>query len=116
MSARNGHPEGARLKRPPPRPISKVAAALRSLAARRAELAKLAAALEDALDEITPPPLRSRIRRWLELTVLLILTVGEVVVAETVVQALGLSAASTERVAVVVGGAATGLAWLGGHE
>lgn len=54
--------------------------------------------------------------RWLELTVLLILTIAEVVVAETVVQALGLSATSTDLVAVVVGGAATGLAWLVGHE
>jgi hypothetical protein len=93
-----------------------MAAAWRGLAARRSELAKLEAALVETLDEITQPYQRYRIRRWLELAMLLILTVAEVVVAETVVQALGLSPMSTDMVAVVVGAAATGLAWLVGHE
>jgi hypothetical protein len=44
------------------------------------------------------------------------LTIAEVVVAETVVQALGLGAMATYLVAAVVGTAATGLAWLVGHE
>lgn len=116
MSAASEHPEVARLQRTATRHITRVAAARRGLAARRSELVKLAAALEEALEQITPPHLRYRIRRWLELTMLMILTVAEVVVAETVVQALGLSATSTDLVAVVIGGAATGLAWLVGHE
>lgn len=116
MSAPNEHPEVAKLQRIATRHISRVAAAQRGLSARRSELAKLVAALEEALDQIVPPHQRYRIRRWLELTVLLVLTVAEVIVAGTVVQALGLSATSTILVAVVVGGAATGLAWLAGHE
>lgn len=116
MSAPNEHPEVAKLQRIATRHISRVAAAQRGLSARRSELTKLVAALEEALDQIVPPHQRYRIRRWLELTVLLVLTVAEVIVAQTVVQALGLSAISTTLVAVVVGGAATGLAWLIGHE
>ncbi len=116
MSASNEPPEVAKLQRTATRHISRVAAARRGLAARRSELAKLAAALEEALEELTLPYQRYLIHRWLELAVLLVLTVAEIVVAETVVQALGLSATSTELVAVVVGGAATGLAWLVGHE
>ena len=116
MSAANEHPEVANLKRTANRTITKLAAAQRGLAARRSELAKLAAALEEALDEVTPAYMRYRIRRWLELTVLLLLTIAEIVVAQTVVQALGLSATATDLVAVVVGAAATGLAWLWGHE
>ena len=90
--------------------------ARRGLSARRNALAKVAAALEEAIEEITPPYLRYRIRRGLELTVLLLLTIAEIVVAGTVVQALGLSAMATYLVAAVVGAAATGLAWLVGHE
>jgi hypothetical protein len=116
MSGLNEHPEVAKLQRIATRHIGRVAAAQRNLSARRSELAKLAAALEEALDQIVPPHQRYRFRRWLEVTVLLILTVAEVIVAQTVVQALGLSATSTVSVAVVVGGAATGLAWLAGHE
>lgn len=116
MPASDEYPEVARLQRIARRHISWSAAARRGLAVRRSELAKLVAALEETLDEITPPYHRYRLRRWLELTVLLILTVAEVIVAQTVVQALGLSATSTDLVAVVVGGAATGLAWLVGHE
>ncbi len=116
MSAPNEHAEVAKLERSATRHISRVAAAQRGLSARRIELAKLVAALEEALDQIVPPHQRYRIRRWLELTVLLVFTVAEVIVAESVVQALGLSATSTTLVAVVAGGAATGLAWLVGHE
>jgi hypothetical protein len=116
MSAPDEHPEVATLERTATRHISRLAAARRGLAVRRGELAKLAAALEDVLDELTPPYMRYRIRRWLELIVLLMLTIAEIVVAETVVQALGLSATSTDLVALVVGAAATGLAWLVGHE
>ena len=116
MSASNQQPEITKLQRTASRHISQVAAARRGLVIRRSELAKLAAALEEALEALTLPYQRYRIRRWLELAVLMILTVAEVVIAETVVQALGLSATATELVAVVVGGAATGLAWLVGHE
>jgi hypothetical protein len=116
MSAAGEHPEVVKLRRMTTRHISRRAAARRGLTARRNELAKMAAGLEEALDEVTLPHQRYRIRRWLELAGLLVLTVAEVVVAETVVQALGLSAISTDLVAVVVGGAATGLAWLVGHE
>ena len=116
MPAPDEHPEVVNLNKTVVRHVTNVAAARRGLAARRGELAKLVAALEEALEELTPSYLRYRIRRWLELTVLLVLTVAEIVVAETVVQALGLSAMATYLVAVVVGAAATGLAWLVGHE
>jgi hypothetical protein len=116
MPAPNEHPEVVNLKRTATQHDSNIAAARRELAARRAERAEFAVALEEALEKITPPYLRYWIRRWLELTVLLMLTVAEIVVAETVVQALGLSAMATYLVAVVVGAAATGLAWLVGHE
>jgi hypothetical protein len=97
------------------RDIGKLAAR-QAMAARRSELATLAARLEETLDEIRVPHQRYQIRRWTQTTVLLILAAAEIVVAETVVQALGLSAILTGLVAVVVGGAATGLAWLVGHE
>jgi len=86
------------------------------LALRRGELRELVAALEEALDQVIVPYLRYRIQRWMELTSLLIIGIGEVLVAQTVVQAVGLTAVSTDLVALVVGGAATGLAWLSGHE
>jgi hypothetical protein len=104
------------LQRTAARHSSRVAAARQSLAARHSELAKLAAALEESLDEIRPPHQRYRIGRRLEMTILLIITAAEAVVAATVVQTLGLSAVFTALAAVVVGGAATGLAWLAGHE
>jgi hypothetical protein len=116
MSTANEHPEVANLNKTATRHVTNLAAARRELAARRGELVKLVGALEGAIEEVTPSYLRYRIRRWLELTVLLMLTVAEIVVAETVVQALGLSAMATYLVAVVVGVAATGLAWLIGHE
>lgn len=116
MSAHDENPEVTSLKGTATRHTTKVALARRVLAARRGELAAVAAALEETIDEITPPYLRYQIRRWLELTVLLLLTIAEIVVAETVVQALGLSVIATYLVAVVVGVATTGLAWLVGHE
>ncbi len=116
MSAPNEHPEVAKLERIATRHLSRVAAAQRGMSARRIELAKLVAALEETLDQVVPSHQRYRIRRLLELTMLLVFTVAEVIVAESVVQALGLSATSTTLVAVVVGGAATGQAWLVGHE
>lgn len=116
MPTPNEHPEVANLKETATRHITKVATARRGLAIRRSELTQLMGALEKAIDAITSPYSRYRIRRWQELTVLLLLTIAEVVVAETVVQALGLSATATDLVAVVVGAAATGLAWLIGHE
>lgn len=116
MSTPNEHPEVVNLNKTATRHVTNIAAARRELAARRGELAKLAGALEGALEEVTPSYLRYWIRRRLELVVLLLLTVAEVVVAETVVQALGLSAMATYLVAMVLGAAATGLAWLVGHE
>jgi hypothetical protein len=116
MPAPHESPEVTSLRTATTRHTSRKATAHHGLAARRGTLAKLAAALEEALDEITPPYLRYLIHRWLEMTVLLLLTVAEIVVAQTVVQALGLSAIATDLVAVVVGASATGLAWLVGHE
>jgi hypothetical protein len=116
MPTSNEHPEVAKLRRIATRHITRVVAARRGLAVRRSEQAKLAAALEEALDQIVPPYQRYRIRRWLEVAALLTLTAAEIIVAETVVQALGLNATSTVLVAVVVGVSATGLAWLIGHE
>jgi hypothetical protein len=106
----------ARLRRLSARHIGKVAAARRSLAARRAELAELISALQEALDSIVLPYQRYWIRRWLELTILSLLAVAETVVAANVVQALGLTATATDLVALAVGVAATGLAWIIGHE
>ena len=116
MPAFTEPPEVASLNKIAANYVADLAAARRGLAARRSELAQVAATLEETLEKVTPRYLRYRIRRWVELTVLLLLTIAETVVAETVVQALGLSAIDTYLVAVVVGVAATGLAWLVGHE
>ena len=116
MPAPHESPEVTSLKTTATRHTSREAAAHHGLAARRGALAKLVAALEETIDEITPPYLRYRIHRWLEMTVLLLLTAAEIVVAQTVVQALGLSAIATDLVALVMGATATGLAWLVGHE
>ena len=102
MPTPNEHPEVANLKETATRHITKVATARRGLAIRRSELTQLMGALEKAIDAITSPYSRYRIRRWQELTVLLLLTIAEVVVAETVVQALGLSATATDLVAVAL--------------
>ncbi len=116
MPTPNEHPDAALHQSTTVRQISKRAAARRWLVARRNELLKLVPGLEEALDEFTLPYLRYRIRRWQEVAMLLTLTIAEIEVAETVVQALGLSPMTTELIAVVIGGAATGLAWLIGHE
>lgn len=116
MPALNQIPEMPSPKRIAKRHRAKVAAAQRGLSARRSWLMSRAAELEEALDEIVPSYLRYQIRRWLELIALLLLTIAETIVAVTVVQALGLSAIDTDLVALVVGIAATGLAWLIGHE
>jgi hypothetical protein len=116
MPAPNERPEVASLDRVVTRHTAQEAAAQNGLAARRGALAAFVAALERTLDVITPAYLRYRIHRWLELTMLLLLAIAEIVVAQTVVQSLGLSAIATDLVAVVVGATATGLAWLFGHE
>jgi hypothetical protein len=108
--------EAARLRRLSGRHVRSVAAARRSLVARRTELTKLIDALQEALDSIIPPYRRYWLRRWLELTILALLAVGETVIAVNVVQALGLTAIATDLVALAVGVAATGLAWVIGHE
>jgi hypothetical protein len=116
MPASGENPESARLRRLSTRYVAKAAAARRSVAARRAELAELVSALQEALDTVALPYQRYQIRRWLELTILSLLAAAEIVVAGNVVQALGLTAIATDLVAVVVGVAATGLAWIIGHE
>lgn len=116
MPTSHENPEVTSLKTTATRHTRREATARHRLAARRSALAELVPALEEAISEITPPYLRYRIHRWLEMTVLLLLAVAEIVVAQTVVQALGLSAIATDLVAVVVGATATGLAWLVGHE
>jgi hypothetical protein len=116
MAEHGERPEVASLGRLSSRHRSRVADARRSLTIRRSELAEDAAALEEALDDLSPPYQRYRISRRAEVTSLLTLGVAEIVVADTVVQALGLTATATDLVAVAVGGAATGLAWLAGHE
>jgi multidrug efflux pump subunit AcrA (membrane-fusion protein) len=116
MPAPDENPDSARLRRLSGLHVGGTAAARRGLAARRAELARLVGALQEALDSIMLPYQRYRIRRWLELTILSLLAVGETVVAVNVVQALGLTATATDLIAVTVGAAATGLAWMIGHE
>jgi hypothetical protein len=108
--------EVAWLHRMASRRRTRLADARSGLALRYQEVSKHVAALEEALAEIRAPHQRYRIARWLELTCLSVLGVAEIVVANTVVQALGLSAMATVAVAAVVGGTATGLAWLLGHE
>jgi hypothetical protein len=116
IPAQREHPHITYLRRQSARHTSRVADARRDLAALHHEKAERAAALEEALDEIRPSYHRLRINRRAEIISLLSLGVGEVVVAESVVQALGLTATATNLVAIGVGGAATGLAWLVGHE
>jgi hypothetical protein len=110
------HPEVVMLGRMSARHRNKEADARRGLAARRRHLLEIAAVLEEAYDEIRPAYQRIRIGRPAEVASLLILGAAETVVAGTVVQSLGLTATATDLVAVAVGGVATGLAWLGGHE
>jgi len=93
-----------------------VSEARHNLAIQRSELAEHAAALEETIDDLVPSYQRYRIGRPLEVVSLIALGCAETVVADTVVQALGLTATATDLIAAAVGGAATGLAWLVGHE
>ena len=116
MPRTNEHPDVLLFGRLSARHREREADARRGLAARRRYLADSAAALEEAYDEIRPPYLRLRVSRLGEIVSLTTLGIAEVVVAESVVQSLGLTATATDLVAVAVGGTATGLAWLVGHE
>lgn len=116
MSNREEHPTVAWPRRQSARHNSKVSEARRFLAMAHREQTQHEAALEEALDELAPPYQRYRISRRAEVAGLSVLGMAEVVVAATVVQALGLTSVTTDLVAVGVGGAATGLAWLVGHE
>jgi hypothetical protein len=116
MATRDENAEVAWLERLASRRKARLAAARSGLALRYQEVTRHVAALEEALDELRSPYHRYRITRWIELVCLAVLCTAEIVVADTVVQALGLTAITTGLVAVVVGGAATGLAWLLGHE
>ena len=116
MGMSDQHPEVASFRRQSSRHSSGVADARRDLAFHYRELAERTASLQEAVDEIRPAYQRYRISRRMEVCSLVALGAAEVVVANTVVQALGLTATATDLVAVGVGGAATGLAWLVGHE
>lgn len=116
MAIRDENAEVAWLERQASRRKAKLAEAQSGLALRCHVITGLVAALEEALDDIRSPHNRYRITRWMELICLAGFCVAEIVVANTVVQALGLTAIATTLVAVVVGTAATGLAWLLGHE
>jgi hypothetical protein len=109
------HPEIASLKQQASRHAARDTGARRALDSEYGVQSELYAAIENTIDQITPYQ-RLRINRWLEAASLTVLGTAEVVVAETVVQALALTATATNLVAVAVGGAATGLAWMGGHE
>jgi hypothetical protein len=106
----------ASLRRLSSRHAGRVANARRDLAAVCREKAERADALDEALDAIRPPGQRLRITPRTEGISLLVLGAAESVIADSVVQALGLTATATDLVAAGVGGAATGLAWLVGHE
>jgi hypothetical protein len=116
MAANHGNPAVAALRRQSSRHTARMADARRNVAAAYRDQVEQIAALEEALDEIRPSYQRYWISRRLEVASLVILGGAEVVVAGTVVQALGLTAIATDLVALGVGGAATGLAWLVGHE
>ena len=110
------HPEVASFRRQNSRHSSRVANARRDLAFHYRDLAERTASLQEALDEIRPPYHRYQISRRMEVGSLVALGTAEVVVAGTVVQALELTPTATDLAAVGVGGAATGLVWLVGHE
>jgi hypothetical protein len=116
MAIRDENSEVASLERQAARRRARLADARSGLALRYQQVSERVGALEEALIDIRPPYQRYRITRWIELICLMVLCVAEIIVANTVVQALGLTAIATALVAVVVGGAATGLAWLLGHE
>jgi hypothetical protein len=116
MAIRDENAEVAWLERLASRRKARLAEARGGLALRYQQVIRLIAAFEEALADIRSPHHRYWISRWMELICLAVLSIAEIVVANTVVQALGLTAIATVLVAVVVGGAATGLAWLLGHE
>lgn len=116
MGATHEHPEVAALKRQSSRHAARVADAQRDIAAAYRDRVEERAAVKEVLDEFRSSYQRYAITRRLELASLAGLGIAEVVVADTVVQALGLTATATDLVAVGVGGTATGLAWLIGHE
>jgi hypothetical protein len=109
-------PEVAVLRRQSSQHTARKADARLGVAAAYRDQVELVTAAEEALDEIRSPFQRFWISRRMEVASLAVLGGAEVVVASTVVQALGLTATATDLVAVGVGGAATGLAWLTGHE
>lgn len=116
MGANRERPEITVLRRQSSRHTARLAEARRNATAAYRDQIEESAAVEEALDEIRPSYQRYRITRPLEVTSLVVVGGAEVVVADTVVQALGLTATATDLVALGVGGAATGLAWLIGHE
>jgi hypothetical protein len=116
MGATQVRPEVAVLRRQSSRHIARKAEARRDVTAVYRNQVEETAALEETLDEIRPSYQRYRITRRQEVASLVVVGGAEVVVADTVVQALGLTAMATDLVAIGVGGAATGLAWLIGHE
>src|SRR5689334_12181535 len=116
MGATQERPEITVLRRQSSRHNDRIAEARRDVTAAYRDQVEETTAIEEALDEIRPPHQRYRITRRLEMASLVVLGAAEVVVADTVVQALGLTATATDLVAVGVGGTATGLAWLIGHE
>src|SRR5271165_3880870 len=109
-------PEVAVLRRQSSRHTARKTDAQLGVAAAYRDQVELITAAEEALDEIRHPFQRIQISRRMEVASLAVLGGAEVVVASTVVQALGLTATATDLVAVGVGGTATGLAWLIGHE
>jgi hypothetical protein len=116
MARSDEHPEVVMLRRLSTWHRDQDAEARRDLAAKHQHLSEVAAVLEEAYHKLRPPYQRLRIGRVGEVASLLTLGVAEVVVADTVVQSLGFTATATNLVAVAVGGTATGLAWLVGHE
>jgi hypothetical protein len=116
MATGSERPDAAWLRRQASRHSDGVADARRDLALYYQENVEHKNALEDVLDEIRLPWQRYRISRKWEVASLIALGAAETVVAETVVQSLGFTAIATDLVALGVGAAATGLAWLAGHE
>ena len=89
MAANHENPAVTALRRQSSRYAARVADARRNVAAAYRDRVERIAALEEALDEIRPSYQRYWISRRLEVASLVILGGAEVVVAGTVVQALG---------------------------
>lgn len=115
LQSNNANPNIVAVKRQTLRHLGRKKAAQRYLAEDYAAQSDYAAAIEDALDEVTSSR-RLRISRWVEAISLLLLGIAEIAVAQNVVQAVGLTANATRLVAIAVGATATALAWLAGHE